>query len=656
MADEGRTIKVGVLQRLLEVSDFAIRKDEKDGLMRISFSASSEHPVERIFGTEILDHSAKAVRLDRIKSGTTPLLFNHRMADDPVGMIDSARIEGRRLVMDAHFFATARAQDVAKMVEGGLRNISIGYRIHEVVENVKEETYRITDWEPFEASVVAVPADPTIGIGRSAEDESFEVRILRSESTAAPAAILERSDMSQEKDAAAGSAEKQDALFAPTGGVPQAIEGARAHPAVEEQSRRNAQDIEQARVRAIANFAKANKVADSVRDAWVSQGYSLEEVSKDLLNILEERGRTNPQPASKLGMSRGEVQQFSLSRAIIAAATKDWKNAGFEMECSRAVAQRLNKVVDEHKFYVPFEVMERQVDTSEFNAQRALAALGRRDLTVATAGAGGYLVATDNVGFIEILRNRSVAFRMGVRRLSGLQGNVTVPRQSAAGTAYWLATEATDITESQQTFVQMALSPKNVGAYTEISRQLLIQSSPGAEGLVTDDLAKIVAVAADLSVLNGSGASGQPTGIIGTAGIGAVTGTTFDYADILEFQEDVATSNVEPVRGGYVTTPTVAKLAMTRVKFSSTASPLWEGNIWDGTMAGFPAMSSNQMPAGNMLFGDWQEIVVGEWGVLEVEVNPYANFKAGIIGVRAIYSLDVGVRRPFAFSLMTSAT
>ena len=73
-------------------------------------------------------------------------------------------------------------------------------------------------------------------------------------------------------------------------------------------------------------------------------------------------------------------------------------------------------------------------------------------------------------------------------------------------------------------------------------------------------------------------------------------------------------------------------------------------------MAGFPAMSSMQMPTADMLFGDWQEVVVGEWGVLEVEVNPFANFAAGIIGVRAIYSMDVGVRRAAAFSLATSIT
>jgi HK97 family phage major capsid protein len=245
---------------------------------------------------------------------------------------------------------------------------------------------------------------------------------------------------------------------------------------------------------------------------------------------------------------------------------------------------------------------------------------------------------------------------MGVRRLSGLQGSVTVPRQSAGATAIWLANEASTITESQQTFVQMALSPKNVGAYTEISRQLLLQSSPGAEGIVTDDLAQVTATAADLAVLEGSGAAGQPTGLANTAGIGNVAAGAATYAKVLEFQEDVATANVMPARGGYVTHPATASILMQKQRFTSTDTPLWVGNIWDGQVSGFPGMSSNQLASGVVDFGDWQEIVVGEWGVLEVEVNPYANFQAGIIGVRAIYSLDVGVRRPFAFSRATGIT
>jgi HK97 family phage major capsid protein len=170
------------------------------------------------------------------------------------------------------------------------------------------------------------------------------------------------------------------------------------------------------------------------------------------------------------------------------------------------------------------------------------------------------------------------------------------------------------------------------------------------------DLAQVLAIAIDAAVLSGSGAGGQPTGITNTAGIGSVTGTTLGYAGLLEFQTDVAGANVQPLTGGYVTTPTVAALMMQRVKFTGTASPCWEGNVWDGQMCGFRAMSSLQMAAATMLFGDWSQVIVGEWGTLELDVNPYANFQAAITGFRAIVTIDCGLRYAGAFALASTIT
>ena len=117
-----------------------------------------------------------------------------------------------------------------------------------------------------------------------------------------------------------------------------------------------------------------------------------------------------------------------------------------------------------------------------------------------------------------------------------------------------------------------------------------------------------------------------------------------------------ATADVMPAAGGYVTTPTVAALLMQRSRFANTDTPLWMGNLWDGQVAGFNAMSSNQITAATALFGDWSQVVVAEWGVLEVETNPYANFQAGIIGIRAMVSIDVGLRYAAAFTQRTSIT
>ena len=598
------------------------KRDDKDVLI---FPVSSETPVERWYGTEILSHQKGAIRMDRAKKGAMPLLFNHN-TDDPIGMVDTMYLENGRAMVEARLFSTDRAKEVEAMMAGGLRNVSIMYRSWVIEENKKSETYTATDWEPYEVSVVSVPADFSVGIGRGVDE--YEVRMVRASLQPADAAKEDSMTPEEEKIAAEAARVKDEA------------DAARAADA--KIRNMNAVEMEQGRKKAIGSLCHMNKLDDKYRDMWIGQGLSLEQVADELLKVMEERSKSNPQPATMIGLTGRETSKFSLRRAILACKDNDWRNAPFELECSRAVATKLNVLQEPTKFFIPFEVLQGDAMNRE-----------KRDATA--AGSGGYLVATNNVGFIEILRNRSVAFRMGVRRLSGLTGNVTIPKQTVAGTAYWLANEGAGITEGDQTFVQIALTPKTVGAYTEVSRQLLLQSDPSAEAIVSNDLASQVAMAADLAVLNGTGTA-QPTGIIQTSGIGAVTGTTLAYAGILEFQTDVAAANVIPQAGGYVTTPAVAGLLSARSRFANTDTPLWNGNIWDATMAGFPAMSSMQMPTADMLFGDWSEVVVGEWGVLEVEVNPYANFAAGIIGVRAIYSMDVAVRRAAAFSLATTIT
>lgn len=412
-------------------------------------------------------------------------------------------------------------------------------------------------------------------------------------------------------------------------------------------------ELERERKQGIENLCRANNIADNIRDFWLTSGSSMTKVSDELLRIMQERGKSNPRSDASLDLSPKDSKRFSIRNAILAVATQNWGNAGFEAECTSEIAKRLGRVPETNKFFVPFEVQQRSIQ----NSVEALAyALMKRDMTAAGVSGSQFLVGTQNVGFIELLRNTSVMYSMGATRLTGLQGNVTIPKQSVAGTAYWLSTEATGITESQPTFVQVAMTPKNVGGYTEMSRQLLLQSDPSAEGLVMADLAMVVALAIDLAGLNGSGASGQPTGILQTSGIGSVTGTSLAYADIIEFLTDTFAGNALSASSGFATTGAVAGLLMERVKYSSTASPIWEGGLPEGRIQGHRAFASNQMPSATMLFGDFSKTVIGEWGVLEIEVNPFANFAAGIVGVRAMAAVDVLVRYATAYSAASSIT
>lgn len=341
-----------------------------------------------------------------------------------------------------------------------------------------------------------------------------------------------------------------------------------------------------------------------------------------------------------IGLTKKEIQKYSLLRAIYAAYTRDWSAAGFEAECSVAAYRRINKAGGgPHAFMVPDEWV---VGNRE-----------QRDLTAASSSGGGYAVGTENVGFAEMLRARSVLESLGATVLSDLTANVTIPRQVSGATGYWLATESTQVTESQPVFGQLALTPKTVGAYTEISHQLLMQSSPSMEALVKRDLATVAALAADAAGINGSGSSGQPTGLLNASGIGSVTGGSLAYAGVVEFQTDVANSNALSASCAYLSTPTVAGVLKGRQRFTNTDTPLWQGNLFEGEVEGFRAMSSNQVPSGTLIFGDWQHVILAHFGRLELDVNPYANFQAGIVGVRVLFSMDVAVRYPGAFSVAT---
>ena len=631
-----------------------------------SMSFSSEQAVvPRWFGGEILDHNPKSVRTDFLDSGRAPLLLNHDTQAQPVGVIEKGSVKIGKDKMgrcEARFGKTGVANDALTNVDDKiLNNTSVGYKVHEMrfdSEHNGQENYRVVDWEPHEVSLVGVPADRSVGVDRG----SSEAEIITRQETANMA------DGTDKGGAGGGATEKGGG--AGGGGAVKGVteEASRMEVTRHEQRQRSAVEMEAVRVKAIDYFCEANKIDERMKATFVTSGMSLDEVGKDIVAIVKSRGEANPsQSAAHLGLTDQETQRFSICKAILAVRDKDWSKAGFELECTRSIAQKMGTTPDSTKFYVPLEVQRRRMTYNPLGEQQARIAgairsqggsnqhLTRADV-VGTTTAGGYLVETINLSFIELLRNRTVAFRLGATVLSGLVGNVNIPKQTAAATSMWLTAETTQITEVEQTFGQLAMTPHTVGGYTEISRLLLLQSSPDVEGIVNADLAAIIGIAVDAGVINGSGSAGQPHGIVGLTGVGTTTGTTLGLAGLLSAQGAVGAANVVPVRGGWSSTFVNSALLRARQEFSNTYSPLWYGSVWDGMMLGYPALASNQIPTGDLIFGDWAQVVVAEWGVLEVEVNPYANFQAGIIGVRAMMTIDVGVRYPAAFYVITSVT
>jgi HK97 family phage major capsid protein/HK97 family phage prohead protease len=623
-------LKLPQLARDASVDIRWVRK-EGDDTKRFSFAASSEQPVERYFGKEVLSHDDKAIRMDRVKRGAMPLLFNHNW-DDPIGVIEGARVEDSRFVVDAKLFATARAQEVAAMVEGGLHNVSIGYRLHVIEEDRDTETFTARDWEPYEVSIVTIPADPTVGIGRSASGEEIEVRVLRTSATAAgaaatspavPAIDTKGQHMTTQENAAAG--------------------------AIAETVNLNAVELEKQRRKAIGELVKANKLDSRLEAKWIQDGTTLSEVASEVLNVMEERGKANPATAAALGLSSKETTRYSLFKAIRAlhygSRNPEFiREAGFEMECSRAVAKQLGKS-ETSSILVPSEVLSRPV-----GAEAA------RAMSVSPGSKGGYMVNVENMGFIDILRNRSVAMSMGARVLSGLQGNVMFPRQTGKPSVTWQAGEGVSVTAADQTLGQLSMTPKTCIAITDVSEQLLRQASPSAEAFVMADLAKDIAIdGVDSAVINGSGGA-QPLGIKNTTGItSGQDASSATYAKILAFVSTAGASNAILGNPGWVTTTAGAARLMQVQRFTSTDTPLWTGNMLDGELVGFRGMSSEQLSSGNIVFGSWDTVVIGEWGVLELATdNGGTRFNQAQVGIRAMWMVDVLLRYPQAFVVGTN--
>ncbi len=616
-----KTIKPGTrVERQVQFDRAAV--DAASRTIELAFS--SETPYERWWGIEVLENTPSAIRMARLKDGG-PLLMDHDTRDQ-VGVIESVRIGadrvGRAVV---RFGKSARAEEVWQDVQDGIRrNVSVGYTIHKatLVETSDSgaDTYRVTDWEPLEVSLVSVPADATVGIGRSAADggenpiekltPTLEHKMPEITNPAQPA----------QPDHAA-------------------IERAAADTANKAATQRAADIIAIGEM--FAKHGGEKRASDALR-----AGHSVEQFRADMLKHMA----TAPVPTSDIGLSTKEARQFSFLRAINAIANPGDRNAqaaaAFERECSDAVASKQGRSAQ--GFFVPSDVQ-------------------KRDLTVGTATAGGNLVATNllSASFIDLLRNKMAVMGLGAQFLTGLNGNIAIPRATGGATAYWVA-ESGAPTESAAAFDQVTMSPKTVGAYSDISRKLLLQSSIDIEGFVRNDLATVMALAIDLAALKGTGASNQPTGVLTTSGIGSVAGgdngLAPTWAHIVELESDVAIANADVGTMGYLTNAKVRGKLKSTSKVSGQNGFIWE----DGMLNGYTAAVSNQVPSNltkgtssgvcsAIVFGNWADLIIGQWGTLDLTVDPYSGSTSGTVRVVALQDVDIAVRNAVSFSAMLDA-
>ena len=341
-----------------------------------------------------------------------------------------------------------------------------------------------------------------------------------------------------------------------------------------------------------------------------------------------------------------KIQQRSV--AVVSLGRKAIVNAGnrriLEAECHAELAKQRGEPVHQGTFYVPSDVTHR---TRDYRASR--------DLQVVNSG--GYVVGTKNLSFIDRLRNRSVLYRLGAQPLPGQREHVTIPKGSGGATITWLGSETAQAAESSPTFVQLSATPHTAAGYIELSQLWLDTAGPAGEAFVENTLAADLAIDADGKGINGAGGA-EPTGVLASPGIGTASGNALGYSTLVGVQKTVADGNavVDAASLGYCTNPTEAERLMGRQRFSGTDSALWSGQLYEGEVVGTRALATKQMPNATCLYGDFSSILVPEWGGLAVEVNPFADFKGKIVGVRCLMSMDIVVQHPISFVAITGIT
>ena len=584
---EERTETAEVVHRAMSLDASPIDEEKRT----VKIAISSEEPVQRSFGNEVLEHSAEAIDLSFLASGRAPLLLDHD-PEKQIGVIESVDLDGsaRRLRATVRFGKGALAREAFDDVLDGIRaNISVGYSISKMQKDSRDgETYIAKSWRPMEASLVSIPADVTVGVGRSSEQPKKPEIVT----------YVEDSKMSEVDIAAVEAQARQSA------------------------SKNAAQILE---------LGQRHGQSELAHKA-IAEGTSIEEFRG---SVLEKIGSQRALEAQEIGLTKEQTKRFSLVKAIHALANptdrRAQEAAAFEFEASRAASEQYGRSAQ--GIMLPAEVMKNW----------------KRDLNSSDDAA---IFGDDFRGgdFIDVLRNASSVMQAGATMLTGLSGDVKIPKKTAAATAAWIASEGGAAAESEMTVGQVSMTPKTLGAFTDVTRQLLIQSSLDVEALIRNDLTSAIALTIDKAGLEGAGTSGAPTGILSTSGVNTVTAFAAanpTFAEVVTLETAVAEDNALMGNLAYILPAGMYGALKTTEKAAGTAQFVIEPG---GTMNGYRAIVSNQATAGNLYFGNFSDLLIGMFGGLDIVVDPYTASTTGTIRVVALQSVDVAVRHAVSFA------
>lgn len=584
-------------------SAFLNKRKVDDEKRTAEFSFMSDEPVERDFGIESID--VTKTDMSFVSSGRAPLLLDHDTKAQ-IGVIEKAEIVDGKGRAIARFGKSQLANEVFEDVKSGIRqNISVGYLIKEMdkVENEDEEKSPGRDFfrvgiKPLEISMVSVPADTTVGIGRSL-NQSTTITVKEN--------AMEKANT----DKVAGEVVNKDQI----------------------------QKAEITRIREISAIGKKHNLQD-MADASVRDGHSVAEFKGIVLDKIGNSKPLDTDP-NEVGLSAKEQKRYSITNGIRASLTNDWSKAGFEREVSQEIEKQSGRTA--RGFFVPGDVF-------------------KRDLTQGTATAGGHVTPDVHRGdlFIDALRDSSVVQQAGATVFRGLKGDIKIPRLTTKGTVGFVA-ENNAVSETNQAFDQVTMTERTLGGFVDLSRVLINNSDPSIEQIVRNDMTQQIGLKIDEVAFEGGG-SNEPTGITQTSGIGDVAigtnGGAITYSATIDMIKEVAQDSALKGSLGYAVTPEVVYQMRKTPKVSSTDSVMIMDNA--NMLNGYNVYQSSQLPkdltkgtlsstAHAMIFGNFQDLLIGYYSGLDVLVDPYTGSSAGTVRLNFFTGMDVAVRHAQSF-------
>jgi HK97 family phage major capsid protein len=500
-------------------------------------------------------------------------------------------------------------------------------------EETGERDYRVTDWEPFEISFVSVPFDPTVGVGRSMDLEPEPEKPEPTDPETAEPETPESEDTGTDESRALDSA-TEGTIKTPTPAI--VTSETERKQTMSDLNKDDILKAERARVGAIRAMGVKFNLDEKMVERAIETDVDAMDFRADVLEVLSSRSAEETAP-NDLDLSERDASRFSITRAIRANESNDWKGAEFELECSNEIAERTGE--ESRGFYLPIDI-----------AVRAALATG--------AGAGladaSGIVATDTAAdkFIKVLKSKAVLGRLGATYLPGLIGDLSIPKQSGTSTAYWLGEDG-DVSDSDFLIGNVLLSPKTIAAAVPITRRLMKQDSLAVDSLIINDILGNIALGIDLAGIEGDGTSNTPLGLVNTLGVNTVTIAAAATTGVPTFAETVAFESAidadDALEGSlaYLTTAPIAGGLKT--------SPLDAGSgrfiLEQGQANGYSVVKSNQIAAKRIAFGDWTNLLIAMWGALDMRTDTSTKAKSDGVVLRGFQDVDVALRQAQGFAV-----